>query len=529
MSEWITNLVSHIRAFSPARQAVLGATALGSLAFFFWLASGAARPEYRGLYRGLPEDEVARVADALKNERIPYRLADGGTSVEVPASQIYEARIRVAAKGLPSGGAVGFELFDKPAFGVTDFVHKVNYARAIQGELARSIEQLDSVERARVQVVMPDHKSVLSAHERKASAAVVVKLLPGRELGSTQVRAVVHLVASSIEALDPKDVTVVDGAGRLLAPQGEGGPDSGSMSVGGAPGYQQRVEAELAKRIESMLEKTVGIGNVIARVRADMDWTQSETTQETYDPDSQVARSEQHSTEKNDEISADEGGVPGVVSNTPDSTAAVSQRKGPTSTSTHNTETLNYEISKTVSHKVKPMGQIQRLSVAVLVADRPGKAEGDDPVPWSAEDLKLFKSLAQKSVGFNERRGDEITVSSAPFRLPATRIEEPDLLTPELLLLLLQAARILSVMIAVVLFARLVVKPVAAVLRSDTNRNLPRTVAELQGNAAIEGLPQGVAVSGAMAAAAGRSTEPAPPAVPTDEGVRAIRNWLNQG
>jgi len=529
MSESFTNLLTQLRGLSAARQAVLGATALGSLAFFFWLASGAAAPEYRALYRGLPDDEIGRVVEALKSERIPYRLADGGTSVEVPAEQVYEARIRMAGKGLPSGGSAGFELFDKPAFGVSDFVHKVNYARAIQGELARSIEQLDAVERARVQVVMPDHKSVLSAHERKPSAAVVVKLRPGHELLGEQVGAVVHLVASSIEALDPHDVTVVDGAGHLLAPRGDDVPGGGATRAGGSPAYQQGVEQGLARNIETMLEKTVGMGNVIARVRADMDWTQSETTEELYDPDSQVARSEQRSTEEDSEPGSSGGGVPGVVANAPDSAGASPESQAAASTSTNSSETVNYEISKTVRHKVEPMGRIKRLSIAVLVADRPGAAEGDDPVPWKAEDLKLFQSLSQKAVGFDASRGDEITVSSAPFRLPVTKFEEPGGLTPELLLLLMQGARILAVIIAVMLFAKLIVKPVVGALPTGPALTLPRTVAELEGDAAIEGLPEGVRRGSAMAAVAGGRSEPQIPAVSTEEGVRAIRNWLNQG
>ena len=151
MGEWLSNLGQQLGALPPARQAMLAITAAGSLAFFGWLAVSAGAPEYRALYRGLPEDQTARVADALAAEKIDYRLGDGGTSILVPAGEVYEARIRVAGRGLPSGSAAGLELFDRPAFGVTDFVHRVNYMRAVQGELSRSIEQLEPVERARVQ------------------------------------------------------------------------------------------------------------------------------------------------------------------------------------------------------------------------------------------------------------------------------------------------------------------------------------------------------------------------------------------
>ncbi|NNL66649.1 MAG: flagellar M-ring protein FliF, partial [Myxococcales bacterium] len=217
MGSWLENLMRGLQALPPARRALLAVAAGGSLAFFAWLTLSAASPEYRALYRGLAEDEAARVIEGLAAEKIGYEVADAGTTIMVPATEVAEARIRMAGRGLPNGGGAGFELFDRPAFGVTDFVHRVNYLRAVQGELSRSIEQLDPVERARVQVVVPERGSVLASQERAPRASVVVRLIPGQTLAPDQAKAIVHLVASSIENLDPADVTVVDGSGRLLA------------------------------------------------------------------------------------------------------------------------------------------------------------------------------------------------------------------------------------------------------------------------------------------------------------------------
>ncbi len=519
--EWLTRLLQQIGSLPAGRQAVLGATAFGSLAFLLWIAYGAATPDYRAAYRGLPEDEIARVAEMLREERIEYKVSEGGTAILVPAPMVYEARIRAAGRGLPSGGATGFELFDQPAFGVTDFVHRVNYSRAMQGELARSIEQLEPVARARVQVVIPERKSVLAAANRKPSAAVVARLQPGRELQQEQVRAIVHLVASSIESLDPSDVTVVDGSGRLLTAQGED-VAGGALPAGGAPSYQQRVEKDLGRRIEAILEKTVGPGGVIARVRADMDFTERETTEEVFDPDSQIARSEQRTTETASE-GGGEGGVPGVASNTPDLAAATGSGGGNASSSNRTAETFNYEISKTVSRQIKPMGETQRLSIAVLVADRLPAEEGGEPVPWDEDSLAQFTTLAKQAVGFDEKRGDQITVSSAPFRTPDAEIPEEGLLTPEILFLIGTVVRVVAVVLALFLFARLVVRPVLDTLESAAPIPLPATVADLEAQAA---LPESEA---AAALPEGEVDQSPIAAVRTDEGVQTLRNWLNQG
>ncbi|MEM7409198.1 MAG: flagellar basal-body MS-ring/collar protein FliF [Myxococcota bacterium] len=518
MGEWFENLFSQLAALSPARRMLLALSAMGSLAFFGWVVFGGAAPEYRAVFRGLPEDEAARVAEALAAEQIDYQLADGGTAVLVPAVEVAEARIRLAGKGLPSGGSAGFELFDKPAFGVTDFVHRVNYLRAVQGELARSIEQLDPVERARVQVVIPERRNVLSREERAPSASVVVRLRPGHELATEQVQAVVHLVASGLESLDAANVTVVDGSGRLLAPLEDGMP--GSLGATGVSNYQERVEAELANRIETILEKTAGPDSVVARVRADLDWTEVETTEEVFDPDSQVARSERRSTEtNNDEASGTAGGVPGVAANVPGGDAAFPPE--PAVSSSRETETINYEISKSVSRRVVPMGRVERLSIAVLVAD-PIAPEGaeESAAPWTPEDLSLFEALARQAVGFDADRGDQITVRSAPFHAPeAIPLDAPSF-WPQWSPLIVTLLRGLVAVVALLLFARLVVQPVVAALPE------PAAAAPVAAAGLEEGGAGDLEALGGSAATAALGAGGVAPA--TEDGARALKNWLNQ-
>jgi flagellar M-ring protein FliF len=533
MPESLRQLFANLAALSAGRRAVLALTAAGSLAFFAWLVMGAAAPAYQSLFRGLEPEEAAHIVDALAQEKIAYRLEDGGTTILVPALQVQEARIRMASRGLPSGGAAGFELFDKPALGVTDFVQRVNYQRALQGELARTIEHLDPVERAHVQLALPERKGVVADAIRRARASVIVRLKPGRELAKDQVDAVVHLVASSIESLERADVAVVDGTGRLLAPREGESPDLATAD--GSTSHQGRVEAELAHRIEAMLEKTVGPGGVVARVRAELDWTESSVTEEVFDPEAQVARSEQRSEELTSEggggpgTESGVGGVPGVVANDPTSAGAVAGP--PDSMSTRKTETINYEISKKVVRSSTPRGQVKRLSIAVLVADpaAPVLADGTIgplPEPWNQVQLDRFAELARQAVGFDEKRGDRISVLNAPFRGLAAAPLDDGLLALDWLPLAESLLRGGLVLAALLLFARLVVRPALGALVSPiaaARSSAPRS-AIAESGAPASGLAAGAPEREAIAAPSER-VGLAPPA----EGVKALRAWLAQG
>jgi len=454
---------------------MLAATAVGSLAFFFWLSTGARSAEYRLLYRGLDDMEVSQIVDALTAEGIGFQLAEGGTAIRVPGPRVQEARMRMASRGLPNGSTPGFELFDKGSFGVTDFVQKINFHRALQGELARTIEQVEGVEKARVQLAIPQRKNLLRRDRRPPTASVVTRLRAGWDLEPAQVRGIVHLVASSVEGLDVSHVTLVDNRGRLLAPQADSDPSGHGSSA--SVGAERRLESELEKQIESILERPVGLGRVVAKVNADLDWTQTERTEEVFDPDSQVARSSQRDSENASE-SDGEGGVAGIVANTPDVSAAAGATPGGTN-SNRTSETVNYEISKTVSRHVLPTGSIKRLSIAVLVDGQstaaPAGEEGEGAseagfTPWSDEDLKEFEELAKRAVGYSADRGDEISVINAPFlEVDAGSPDDGGFLSPDILLLLTSVLHGVAFLIGLVLFAKLFIRPLAqAVGGGDT-------------------------------------------------------------
>ena len=479
MPDLLANFVKQFSALSPGRQAMLVVTAAGSLAFFFWISNGARSADFRLLYRGLDDMETSQIVDGLTAEGIAFQLAEGGTAVRVPAARVQEARMRMASRGLPNGSTPGFELFDKGTFGVTDFVQKINFHRALQGELARTIEQVEGVDKARVQLAIPQRKSLLRRDERKATASVVTRLRPGWDLDPEQVRGIVHLVASSVEGLDVSRVTLVDNRGRLLAPQDDMGMAGRGSSA--SIGAERRLETELEDQIESILERTVGLGRVVAKVNADLDWTQTERTEESFDPDSQVARSSQLDSEFANE-SGGEGGVAGIVANSPDIAVAAGALSSGLS-SNRTSETINYEISKTVSRYVLPMGSIRRLSIAVLVDGKSlatpatvgASGEGNDTgaaefTPWTADELNEFEELAKRAVGYSADRGDEISVINAPFvQLSAETLDDGGFLTPDVLILLTSLLHGIAFLIGLVLFSKLFVRPLAdAVGGGDT-------------------------------------------------------------
>jgi flagellar M-ring protein FliF len=516
----LKDLFAQLAALSVGRRLALALVGLGSLAFFGYLVVANAAGSYRVLYRDLPDDQMAKLVDALDAERIAYRLEPGG-AILVPRERVPEARIRLAEKGLPSCSGIGFELFDRPGFGVTDFVHRVNYQRALQGELARSIEQLDPVDRARVQLALPERSPFVGEGARQPSASVVVRVAPGQELEAPQVSAIVHLVASSVESLKPENVSVVDDRGRLLSARTEGALGEGAPA--GARSYQTRLERELASRIESMLEPMVGAGRVVAKVSADLDWTETETTEERFDPDSQIERSQQKSEEKSSDGSG--GGVPGARANLPGEAGPAAQ--GSTSSNVRTSETINYELSKLVTRSRSGVAKVKRITAGVLMDGKPG-AEGGAFTPWDPQELQRFEGLARQAIGFSEQRGDQIVVSSAPFRSVELG-DDPggSTLSPDLVFLGVEVARYSLLIAAVAALGFLVVRPLARSLAPQSELALPARVEDLErlaAGAAGGGVAYGGGGEGGAAGASG-----VPIGARKDEAVRTLKTWLKEG
>ncbi|HYA86414.1 MAG TPA: flagellar basal-body MS-ring/collar protein FliF [Nitrospirota bacterium] len=420
------------------------------------------------LFSNLSEEDAGAIIQKLNEQKIPYTTAGGG--IMVPADKVYEVRLQLASQGLPQGGGVGFELFDKTSFTMSDFVQKLNYRRALQGELARTIRSLAEVDQCRVQVAVPE-KTLFMQKDEKPKASVLLKLRPGRRLSQSQVQGIVHLVSSSIEGLDANNVTVVNNEGEMLTSV----VDENFAETGSQFEYQRNYERDVEAKIISMLEPVVGKGKVKARVAASFDFTKTEKTEEKYDPDSQVARSEQVNTEKS--TGGTSGGVPGVASNLPGRQQTAAVLPGTPAVSEKKNETINYELTKTISHVISPTGEIKKLSAVVLVDGTYATVQGSTEkkyAPRTEDEVRQFEDMVKKAVGFSADRGDEVKVVNLPFEvIPQEDMAEtpvPSRVVPTVM----TASKYLVPLIGVVLLFLFVVKPLMKTLTEPTPLALPQ-------------------------------------------------------
>jgi flagellar M-ring protein FliF len=380
------------------RYGVIGGAAavvLGVLVMVFSSDGGG----YQYAFTNLTTEDASEAAAVLKASKVPFRSEANGSALAVPASRVHEVRLLLAASGLPRGGGVGFEIFDRGDLGISEFTQKVNLRRAIEGELARTIGRLGPVRSARVHITLPE-KGLYRNEERKAAAAVVLNLQPGRSVDERELAGIRHLVSAAVAGLAPESVTVVDGRGTVLA----GDRSEGAKLVS----EQREMETGLEQRIVDLLEPVVGRGAVVAKVTASLDTREMESTSDAYDPEAAAIRSERKVTEQ---IGSDQnagGGVAGAAANQPLNPAG-GGGSGTSRSSTNREDTLkNYEISKTTTRTVARGPRLLRLSAAVLISGVDGK-------PRPEAELRRLGELAKHAVGFDEKRGDRFDISSAAF------------------------------------------------------------------------------------------------------------------
>lgn len=464
--------------FSINQRLIILVALAGSVAGLIALVLWTQQPDMQVLFTNVNSDDAAAIIDKLKEAKTPYETTGGGATILVPSAQVHELRLQLATQGIPRGGGVGYEIFDRTSIGMSDFVQKLNYRRALQGELARTIAQMPEVERARVHLAIPERRLFASEQDR-ARASVVVSLRNSQILSKSQVQGVVHLVASSVEGLQARDVTVVDGHGHLLsstAADETAGLSSTQLE------YQRTVEKDIETRIQSMLERIVGANKAVVRVSSLIDFRKVETTEERYDPNGQVVRSEQHGQEKSSGVNGVSGGVPGVQSNMPPGTDLEPAQTSSNATQTKS-ETVNYEISRTVSRIVEPVGAIKQLSVAVLVdgtyespkavdgeaADKTSADAAKKYIPRSEEDLKRIEDIVKKAMGFSAERQDQVQVVNVQFGFgpeePAASTVEAVADTPQPWIPYLRYA-VGALLFLLILF--FVVRPLIAMLGAST-------------------------------------------------------------
>ncbi|MDJ0856075.1 MAG: flagellar basal-body MS-ring/collar protein FliF [Desulfobacterales bacterium] len=394
---------------------------------FVYLINWSGRPDYQSLFVNLSAEDAGLIVDRLKGQKIPYRITADGSCIQVPEEKVHELRMTLASEGLPQGAGIGFEVFDNAKLGMTEFMQNVNYQRALQGELSRTINQIDEIESSRIHLVMPE-QTLFVEEERPASASVVLKLKPGRRLNQNQIQGIVHLVSSSISGLETENVTVVDNRGKLLA--GRDDPSSAGALSSDQFMYQRRMETTLENRVKTMLEEVLGPNKAIVRVSCDLDFMRHEQTEEMYLPQNQVVRSEQFFNETTSGEGSLPMGVPGVSANiepgsigTDVNRPAVGGNRGKAVFQKQD-QTKNYEIGKVVSRKVMPYANLQRVSAAVIVdgsyAPVASKKRKKESAPWqytarSAEEMQQFERIVKRAINFSAQRGDAVEIQNIPF------------------------------------------------------------------------------------------------------------------
>lgn len=392
-------------AMSKPAKILFVSTALAAVVLVSWFGYRSTETTWATLFSNLDRDDASAVVSKLKEMKVPYRV-EGEGSIEVPQANVRELRLELAGAGLPRGGGVGFESFDKLRLGATEFEQRVLFRRSLEGELSRTIDTIGSVQSSRVHLVLPE-RSVFVGRQEPASASVVLKLRPGRALGASEVAGIVHLVSSSVAGLTPERVAVVSTDGTMLHKPRRAG-ENGDM---GADSEEQAssarsLEATLEDRARSMLEKVVGPGHVDVRVTAELDRSRVERVEDRYDPKQTVLRSEQSSVERTQpDMTAT--GVPGAESNVPNGAGRIDADAG-ASGITRESHTRNFEVDHVTEKRLIQGGNIHRLSVAVVV-------DGLKSGPRSKEEVERLGALVRSAVGADDKRGDLVTVESVPF------------------------------------------------------------------------------------------------------------------
>ena len=405
-------LIAGLKTLGVVRLAAMGGVALAVLGLLAALGMRAGEPAMAPLFGDLESRDAGAVVAALDRARVPYRLAAGGSQILAPADQIPRLRLMLAREGLPTGGAVGWEIFDRgDSLTTTPFQQDLNRLRAMEGELARSIRTIQGVRAARVHLVLP-RREPFSRSQGEAQASVVLTMAGANRLDREGVQAVLHLVATAVPGLRPANVSIVDSRGELLARGGQAltGPASASTQ----DELRRAQEVRLSHAVEEMLERSLGLGRVRAETTVEMDFDRVETREERFDPENQVARSTQSTQEQNRGAEAAPttvaGNLPGTEPATP----------GGASTESKQEETTNYEIGRTTRNVVRDQPVLKRISVAVLVDAIAEPGEGG-AVRWrdrNAEELARITALVKSAVGFNEQRGDHVEVVSMRFAAP---------------------------------------------------------------------------------------------------------------
>ena len=491
----IGQVVEFYRNLSTTRQLAAAGTLVGIVAIIVGMFIWAGNTSYVPLMSNLNAEDSANIIRVLREKRIPFKVDPTGKTVLVPPENMDQLRLDLATQGLPQSSVVGYEVFDKQSLGTTSFVQKVNQKRALEGELTRTIGTIRGVRHARVHLAMPQ-KSTFVEDQKKATASVALDLEPGVVLNDKQIYGIANLVARAVEGMDVPDVVIVDGIGKILS---KNASDPLAAATATQLDFQQKVEQEFEKRIETMLARVVGDGRVVAKVTADLDFAQVNETQTVYDQEGAAIRSVE---KRNDSMAGTRpapGGLAGAASNQPGAAGPTTgEIKNETSKSN---EVTNFEVPQTVRKTTRPVGSIKRLSVAVLLDGKTVKTVGKDGVTqskieaWAPEKVKELEDVVASAVGLDRKRGDSLEIKNIEFTHEDFEDATRYLAEKERRAYLQNMLMYSVIGLIMVLFFFFVVRPFIKWITENTIESvdtfLPQTIEELerlQKNAALPGL-----------------------------------------
>ena len=401
----LESVLSVFNKFTVQQKLLVGLTAGITIILLAVLLFFLNQPDFASLYGNLPQEDAANVIDYLNTQKIQYQIDDEGKTIKVPKDKVYETRLSLAAKGIPSSGIIGYEIFDKNTMGMSEFMQKLNYKRALEGELSRTIVTLNGVEAARVHITIPE-KSIFKDEEKLPTASVVLKLKGNFSITTNNIAAIVNLISGSVEGLTPGNVTLIDSKGKILSKEYNDEP----LAFSSSKQYEikQSVENYLAQKAQTILDNILGYGNALIRVNADLDFDQVDRTMTLFDPESQVAISEQS-------IKTENNGK-----NLGDSTAQVSQNN-----------TTNYEINKTIQRVVEGSGNIKRLSIAAVINDAAKEVKKDGKTeivyePRAKEQMQKLEEIVKNAVGVDTKRNDQFSIVNISFEAKPVDDTEPN-------------------------------------------------------------------------------------------------------
>ncbi|PTN11606.1 flagellar basal-body MS-ring/collar protein FliF [Nitrosomonas aestuarii] len=459
-------------------------------------------PDYRVLYSNISDQDGADIINSLQQTNVPYKFSQSGSAILIPSDQVHEARLRLAGQGLPRGGLAGFELMENQKFGASQFLEQVNYQRALEGELSRTVQSLSAVQSARIHLAI-SKPSVFARERQKPSVSVLLNLYPGRMLAEEQVSAIVHLVSSSIPSLSVQNVTVVDQNGNLLSGQEQTKPES--KFDANQLEYLHELEKSYSRRIEAILSPITGATNVHAQVTADLDFSRIERAEEIYRPNNTETEAasirSQQTMESMSTGNKIDGGIPGALTNRPPEPAIApieiegedgEQKPEPLPSDQRKESTTNYEVDKTVQHTHLPTGNIKRLSAAVVVNYR--KTVGEDGnithVPLSEVEIREINNLVKDAMGYNEDRGDTLTVTNSLFSdADNTALAVPLWKDPDMILLAQEIGKQLLIAAIVVFFLLKILRPFLKSLAHNPELK-EKKLTELPNDAAVDAMGQ---------------------------------------